>query len=60
MTGVVAILKLSQPNADDLRYIDSISVEKIGGVRVTVMKNEECGNSISTVVLRGSTEYRRP
>ena len=60
-TGVVAILELSQPNADDLRYVDAISVEEIGGVRVTVVKNEEGGNSISTVVLRGSTEYtRRP
>ncbi|EEF36925.1 chaperonin containing t-complex protein 1, theta subunit, tcpq, putative [Ricinus communis] len=55
-TGAVAILKLSQPNPDDLGYIDSISVEEIGGVRVTVVKNEEGGNSVCTVVLRGSTE----
>ena len=27
-------LKLSQPNPDDLGYVDSISVEEIGGVRV--------------------------
>ena len=61
MTGVVAILKLSQPNTNDLRYVDSISVEEIGGIRVTVVTNEEGGNSISTVVLWGSTEYtRRP
>ncbi|KAJ3697478.1 hypothetical protein LUZ61_001183 [Rhynchospora tenuis] len=55
-TGAVALLKLSQPNPDELGYADSISVEEIGGVRVTVVKNEEGGNSVATVVLRGSTD----
>lgn len=27
-------LKLSQPNADELGYADSVSVEEIGGTRV--------------------------
>ncbi|KAJ1398345.1 TCP-1-like chaperonin intermediate domain superfamily [Sesbania bispinosa] len=55
-TGAVALLKLSQPNPDDLGYVDSISVEEIGGVSVTIVKNEDGGNSVSTVVLRGSTD----
>ncbi|XP_052174243.1 T-complex protein 1 subunit theta [Diospyros lotus] len=55
-TGAAAILKLSQPNPDDLGYADSMSVEEIGGVRVTIVRNEEGGNSVSTVVLRGSTD----
>ncbi|XP_058204495.1 T-complex protein 1 subunit theta [Rhododendron vialii] len=55
-TGAVAILKLGRPNPDDLGYVDSVSVEEIGGVRVTVVRNEEGGNSVSTVVLRGSTD----
>ncbi|KAL1554545.1 T-complex protein 1 subunit theta [Salvia divinorum] len=55
-TGAVALLKLSQPNPDDLGYVDSVSVEEIGGARVTIAKNEQGGNSISTVVLRGSTD----
>ncbi|KAL2464788.1 CCT-theta [Forsythia ovata] len=55
-TGAIALLKLSQPNPDDLGYIDSISVEEIGGIRVTVVKNEQGGNSVSTIVLRGSTD----
>uniref|UniRef100_A0A7N2M6S1 CCT-theta n=1 Tax=Quercus lobata TaxID=97700 RepID=A0A7N2M6S1_QUELO len=50
-TGAVAM-----PNPDDLGYVDSISVEEIGGVRVIIVKNEEGGNSVSTVVLRGSTD----
>ncbi|KAB1221160.1 T-complex protein 1 subunit theta [Morella rubra] len=55
-TGAVAMLKLCQPNPDDLGYVDSISVEEIGGARVTIVKNEEGGNSVATVVLRGSTD----
>ncbi|CAL9153423.1 T-complex protein 1 subunit theta [Musa acuminata AAA Group] len=55
-TGAVALLKLSQPNSDELGYADSISVEEVGGVRVTIVKNEGGGNSVSTVVLRGSTD----
>ncbi|CAI9780969.1 unnamed protein product [Fraxinus pennsylvanica] len=55
-TGAVALLKLSQPNSDDLGYVDSILVEEIGGIRVTIVKNEQGGNSVSTIVLRGSTD----
>ncbi|GKV20261.1 hypothetical protein SLEP1_g30416 [Rubroshorea leprosula] len=55
-TGAVALLKLSQPNPDDLGYVDSVSVEEIGGVRVTIVQSEEGGNRVSTVVLRGSTD----
>ncbi|KAI3946741.1 hypothetical protein MKW98_003304 [Papaver atlanticum] len=51
-----AFLNLRQPSPDDLGHADSISVEEIGGARVTVVKNEEGGNSVATVVLRGSTD----
>ncbi|GAB2268787.1 T-complex protein 1 subunit theta [Dionaea muscipula] len=54
-TGAVALLKLSQPNPDDLGYVDSIVVQEIGGATVTIAKTE-VGNSISTVVLRASTD----
>ncbi|VAI41126.1 unnamed protein product [Triticum turgidum subsp. durum] len=55
-TGAVALLKLSQPNAGELGYADSVSVEEIGGARVTVVQNEEGGNLVATLVLRGSTD----
>ncbi|KAH6819639.1 TCP-1/cpn60 chaperonin family protein [Perilla frutescens var. frutescens] len=55
-TGAIALLKLSEPSPDDLGYVDSVSVEEIGGARVTIVKNEQGGNSVSTVVLRGSTD----
>ncbi|XP_062007813.1 T-complex protein 1 subunit theta [Rosa rugosa] len=54
--GAVAMLKLCQPNPDDLGYVDSVSVEEIAGVRVTIVKNEEGGNSVATVLLRASTD----
>ncbi|KAF2911389.1 hypothetical protein DAI22_11g175800 [Oryza sativa Japonica Group] len=50
-TGAIALLKLSQPNADELGYADSVSLEDIGGVR-----NEEGRNSVAIAVLRGSTD----
>uniref|UniRef100_A0A453MP67 T-complex protein 1 subunit theta n=1 Tax=Aegilops tauschii subsp. strangulata TaxID=200361 RepID=A0A453MP67_AEGTS len=55
-TGAVALLKLSRPNAGELGYADSVSVEEIGGARVTVVQNEGGGNSVASVVLRGSTD----
>ncbi|KAL5995903.1 T-complex protein 1 subunit theta [Asimina triloba] len=55
-TGAVSLLKLSRPSPDELGYADSVSVEEIGGVRVTIVKNEAGGNAVSTVVLRGSTD----
>uniref|UniRef100_A0A0C9RPF8 CCT-theta n=1 Tax=Wollemia nobilis TaxID=56998 RepID=A0A0C9RPF8_9CONI len=55
-TGAVSLVKLGQPGPDELGFADSISVEEIGGVRVTIVKNEQGGNLVSTVVLRGSTD----
>ncbi|KAK9671678.1 hypothetical protein RND81_12G047400 [Saponaria officinalis] len=55
-TGAIALLKLSQPRPDDLGYVDSVSVEEIGGTTVTIVRNEIGGNFIASVVLRGSTD----
>lgn len=55
-TGAVSLVKLGQPGPDELGFADSVSVEEIGGVRVTIVKNEVGGNLVSTVVLRGSTD----
>ncbi|CAM6086762.1 unnamed protein product [Calypogeia fissa] len=55
-TGAVGQVKLQRPAVDELGYADSVSVEEIGGTRVTVIKNESGGNSLATVVLRGSTD----
>jgi len=49
-------VKLGQPLAVELGYADSISVDEIDGKWVTVVKNEESGNLVSTVVIWGSTD----
>nr|KAJ0216962.1 hypothetical protein LSAT_V11C300124710 [Lactuca sativa] len=49
-------LKLGAVNPDDLGYVDSISVVEVGGARVTVIRNEQGGNSMITVLLRGGTD----
>jgi T-complex protein 1 subunit theta len=55
-TGAVSLVKLGQPLADELGYADSISVDEIDGTWVTVVKNEESGNLVSTIVIWGSTD----
>jgi T-complex protein 1 subunit theta len=55
-TGAVSLVKLGQPLAVELGYADSISVDEIDGKWVTVVKNEESGNLVSTVVIWGSTD----
>ncbi|KAL3688943.1 hypothetical protein R1sor_015252 [Riccia sorocarpa] len=48
-TGASSVVKLH------LGFADSISVEEIGGTRITVIKKESRGNMIATIVIRGST-----
>eukprot|EP00270_Netrium_digitus_P022127 TRINITY_DN979_c0_g1_i1.p1 TRINITY_DN979_c0_g1~~TRINITY_DN979_c0_g1_i1.p1 ORF type:complete len:545 (+),score=139.36 TRINITY_DN979_c0_g1_i1:110-1744(+) len=55
-TGAVSLVRLQRPQADELGYADSVSVEEIGGTKVTIVQNETGGNLISTIVLRGSTD----
>ncbi|KAI8562110.1 hypothetical protein RHMOL_Rhmol03G0009200 [Rhododendron molle] len=45
-TGAVAILKLGRPNPNDLGYVDSVSVEEIGGVRIRGLEINNCGSNL--------------
>ncbi|XP_023752720.1 T-complex protein 1 subunit theta [Lactuca sativa] len=53
--GNILIHRTEQWNPDDLGYVDTISVEDIDGARVIVVRNEQGGNSVTMVLLRGST-----
>eukprot|EP00245_Coleochaete_scutata_P002966 TRINITY_DN14219_c0_g1_i1.p1 TRINITY_DN14219_c0_g1~~TRINITY_DN14219_c0_g1_i1.p1 ORF type:complete len:545 (+),score=124.80 TRINITY_DN14219_c0_g1_i1:157-1791(+) len=55
-TGAVNLVKLGQPLPEELGFADSISVDEIGGTRVMIVKNESGGNTVATVVVRGSTD----
>ncbi|XP_010464290.1 PREDICTED: T-complex protein 1 subunit theta-like [Camelina sativa] len=55
-TAGVVPSHLFLPSPDHLGYVDSISVEEIDGVTLTIATNEGGGNSTSTVILRGSKD----
>ncbi|KAJ7147768.1 hypothetical protein O6H91_Y551800 [Diphasiastrum complanatum] len=55
-TGAISLVKLSLPSPDELGHADSVSVDEIGGTRVTIVKNEEAGNLVSSIIIRASTE----
>lgn len=47
---------LGTPKPDEIGFAKSISVQEIGGTNCTVLKQDSSMGSISTIVLRGSTE----
>lgn len=55
-TGAVALVKLQAPQPDELGYAKSIAVQEIGGTNCVVLQQDASMGSISTLVLRGSTE----
>jgi len=55
-TGAVALIKFVAPQADELGFAKSIEVQEIGGTNCLVLQQDAALGSISTVVLRGSTE----
>jgi chaperonin GroEL (HSP60 family) len=52
----VALIKFVAPQADELGFAKSIEVQEIGGTNCLVLQQDAALGSISTVVLRGSTE----
>ena len=54
--GAVALIKFVAPQADELGFAKSIEVQEIGGTNCLVLQQDAALGSISTVVLRGSTE----
>eukprot|EP00878_Enallax_costatus_P019647 GHUV01020730.1.p1 GENE.GHUV01020730.1~~GHUV01020730.1.p1 ORF type:complete len:243 (+),score=86.92 GHUV01020730.1:910-1638(+) len=55
-TGAVAIVKLQAPQPDELGYAKQITVQEIGGANCIVLQQDAALGSVSTIVLRGSTE----
>ncbi len=55
-TNAVALIKLDPPTADELGFASSCSVEEIGGTRCVVVRQQDAGSAVTTVVLRGATE----
>lgn len=55
-TGAVALVKLTAPQPDELGYAKALRVQEIGGSNCIVLQQDASLGSVSTVVLRGSTE----
>eukprot|EP01024_Parvocaulis_polyphysoides_P041731 TRINITY_DN382_c0_g1_i1.p1 TRINITY_DN382_c0_g1~~TRINITY_DN382_c0_g1_i1.p1 ORF type:complete len:544 (-),score=96.41 TRINITY_DN382_c0_g1_i1:222-1853(-) len=53
-TGATAQVKLGTPSSDEIGFAKSLKVSEIGSTHVIVLQQE--GSSISTIVLRGSTD----
>lgn len=55
-TGATALVKLGTPSPDELGLAKSLALTEIGGTKCIVLQQDSSLGSISTVVLRGSTD----
>eukprot|EP00775_Hariotina_reticulata_P001144 gene1144-1485_t len=55
-TGAVALVKLQAPQPDELGFAKQIEVQEIGGTNCIVLQQDAALGSVSSIVLRGSTE----
>jgi len=54
-TGATAIVRVGPPLPEELGFCDIVTVEEIGGTRVTVFRQDAEASAISTIIVRGST-----
>ena len=55
-TGATALVSLGAPSADELGFAKSLAAEEIGGTLVIRLEQDAAAGSVSTVVLRASTD----
>jgi T-complex protein 1 subunit theta len=54
--GGTVLAKIQPPSPEELGYSDSVYTDEIGDVSVIVFKQEKSEGSMSTIVVRGSTD----
>eukprot|EP00899_Mesostigma_viride_P005770 jgi/Mesvir1/15194/Mv06431-RA.1 len=54
-TGSTALVKIGTPTAAEMGFVDSVTVEELGGRRMTVVRQESTCH-IATIVVHASTE----
>ncbi|CAK6953880.1 T-complex protein 1 subunit theta isoform X2 [Scomber scombrus] len=54
--GAVALPRLMAPTPEEMGHCDSVYLSEVGDTQVVVFKHEKEEGSISTVVIRGSTD----
>eukprot|EP00698_Gefionella_okellyi_P015868 TRINITY_DN4506_c0_g1_i1.p1 TRINITY_DN4506_c0_g1~~TRINITY_DN4506_c0_g1_i1.p1 ORF type:complete len:557 (-),score=162.63 TRINITY_DN4506_c0_g1_i1:39-1670(-) len=55
-TGATAVVRVGPPLPEELGFCDIVTVEEIGGSKVTVFRQDAEGSAISTIIVRGSTQ----
>ncbi|KAK2714890.1 T-complex protein 1 subunit theta-like [Artemia franciscana] len=56
-TGATALPRLTVPTPEEMGYCDLVYTDEIGDTMVVVFRNESKESRVSTVILRGATEY---
>lgn len=59
LAGAQALVKLQAPAANELGFARELAVREIGGTKCLVLQQDSAMGSISTIVLRGSTDQVR-
>ena len=54
--GATALVRVGPPTAEEIGSCSAVDVVEIGGKKVIVLRQENGGGRIATVVIRGSTE----
>lgn len=54
--GGTVLAKLIPPTAEEMGYCDSVYIDEVGDVPVILFKQDKDEGSISTIVVRGSTD----
>jgi T-complex protein 1 subunit theta len=49
------LMAMNPPTPEEIGHLDSISVEEIGGTRVTVLRQDKSKSGISTILIRAAT-----
>lgn len=58
-TRSTAIVRVGPPLPEELGFCDIVTVEEIGGTKVTVFRQDAEATAISTIIVRGSTHQVR-
>ncbi len=53
--GATALVRVGPPTPDEMGHADRVSVQELGGRKVTVFEQLDEDSAVSTIVLRAST-----
>lgn len=55
-TGAVPLVRLGAPLPEELGFCDVVTVEEIGGTKVTIFRQDSEDSAIATIIVRASTQ----